>query len=224
LSVENERVYIREIDVVNGQTITRNEILLQINGKTYVHNHTELETQNGKLQIIYLEHTPEKEWFGTWEHRDPYTFAGNLTSPIPDKVHRLTTDYLRNFTGNYVFDSYKIIRSDNLRIDINLIKNTIIKIAYSQEKKCLTIPLHNLRSLYSNLFTVWKEPIDFVETSAEEPFRWIYAEGVGFSEERFFFYKGGIAFTYEYSGFDLDDDGERSKRKYIKYVVFLEKE
>jgi hypothetical protein len=54
LSVENENVYIREIDIVNGQTITRNEILLQFNEKTYAHNRTKLETQNGKMQIIYL--------------------------------------------------------------------------------------------------------------------------------------------------------------------------
>jgi hypothetical protein len=214
LSVENENVYIREIDVVNGQTITRNEILLQFNERTYAHNRTKLETQNGKMQIIYLEHIPETNRGGTWEYEDPYTFAGSLTSTIPDKVRRLTSDYLRNFAGRYVFDSYKIIRSENRIIDINLLKNAVFQIAYSQEKKCLTIPVYDLRGFY---YPVGRWQVDFVETSAEEPFWWAYGEGPGFFEERFFFYKGGIAFTYESSLFNLDDNSH----KYIKYVVFL---
>jgi hypothetical protein len=144
LSVENENVYIREIDMVNGQTVTRNEIRLQFDGKTCARNRTRLETQNGRIQIIYLEHIPEKEWLGTWEYEDPYTFAGNLNSPMSDKIFRLTTDYLKNFAGRYVFDSYKIIRSENKPIDISLIRNAIFQISYSQEKKCLTIPLHDL--------------------------------------------------------------------------------
>jgi hypothetical protein len=37
-----------------------------------------LETQNDRIQIIYLEHIPEKKWLGTWEYEDPYTFASNL--------------------------------------------------------------------------------------------------------------------------------------------------
>jgi hypothetical protein len=136
----------------------------------------------------------------------------------------LTTDYLRNFSGCYIFDSYKIIRSENRTIDINSAKNTIIKIAYSQEKKCLTIPLHDLCGFYSNLSGGWRWQIDFVETSAEEPFWWTYGEGIGFSEARFFFYKGGIAFTHEDSRFDFDEDGEITRKKYIKYVVFFKKE
>jgi hypothetical protein len=223
LSVDNGNVYIREIDIVNGQTINRNEIRLQFNGRTYVHNRTKLETQNGKIQILYLEHIPERDWLGTWEYEDPYTIAGNLNFPIPDKAYRLTTDYLRNFAGHYVFDSYKIIRSENKTIDISLIRNTTIQISYSQEKKCLIIPFHDLCSFYDDLTGVGKWQIDFVETIAEEPFWWTYGEGVGFSEDRFYFYKGGIAFTYEYSGVVFNDKHEAIRNKYIKYVVFFRK-
>jgi hypothetical protein len=60
LFVDNENVYIREVDIVNGQIITRNEIRLQFNGRTYAHNCTKLETQNDKIQIIYLEHIPKE--------------------------------------------------------------------------------------------------------------------------------------------------------------------
>jgi hypothetical protein len=222
LSVENGNVYIREIDVVNERTITRNEILLQFNGETYAHNHTELETQNGKIQIIYSEYLSGNYWVTT-KYEDPYTFAGNFTSPIPDKIRRLTTDYLKNFAGRYVFASYKIIRSENETIDMNLIKNTIAQIDYNQEKKYLTMSSISLRNL-SYFSKNSSEGHDFVETSAEEPFYWIYGEGVGFGEERFFLYKGGIAFTYEYSRFDHDEYGEITKHKYIKYVVFFKKE
>jgi TolB-like protein len=224
LSVERGNVYIREIDMVNGQTITRNEIALQFNGSTYGHNRTKLEIQNGKIQIIYLEHIPQEKWLGTWEYDDPYTFAGNLNVSMPDKVRRLTTDYLSNFAGRYVFDSYKIIRSENRTIDINVINNTIIQIAYSQEKKCLTIPFHDLCGFYDKWGGDGKRQIDFVETTADEPFWWTYGEGVGFSEDRFYFYKGGIAFTYESSGVDFDDNHEIISHEYIKYVVFFRKE
>jgi hypothetical protein len=141
---------------------------------------------------------------------------------MPDKVRRLTTDYLKNFAGRYVFDSYKIIRSENRTIDINLIRNVVIQIAYSQEKKCLTIPLHDLRSFYTDLTRVGRWQIDFVETSAEEPFWWTYGEGAGFLEDRFYFYKGGIAFTYERAGPAFNSDHE--VWSYIKYVVFFRKE
>jgi len=225
LSVENEKVYIREIDMADGQTVTRNEILLQFNGKTYAHNRTKLATRNGEMQIIYGEHIiPDHEWrLGTWEYDKPYTFAGALDSPLPDKVCRLTTDYLKHFAGSYVFDSYKLIRSENQTIDdVELIKNTVFQIAYRQEKKCLTVPLYDLCGFYMYLTvtggTKWL--LDFVETIPAEPFWWTYGEGVGFSEARFYFYKGGIAFTYEHSGIDFTID----EHQYIKYVVFFRKE
>ena len=63
--------------------------------------------------------------------------------------------------------------------------------------------------------------LDFIETSASEPFYWTYGEGAGYSEEKFWFYKGGIAISYEYSGLDFDDNV--TAKKYIKYVIFLKK-
>jgi len=60
LSVKDENVYIKEIDFVNEQTITRNEISLQFDGKTFSYNKTKLEKQKGNIQIIYLEHCPER--------------------------------------------------------------------------------------------------------------------------------------------------------------------
>jgi hypothetical protein len=224
LSINNGTVSIREVDVVNGRTIIRNEIILQYNGKTYAHNRTKLETQNDKIQIVYLEHIPERNWVRTWEYKEAYTFAGNLNSPMPDKVRRLTTGYLQSFTGRYVFDSYKIIRSKNETLDVDKTRSWIIEIAYNQEKKCLTIPLHDLCGFYQDLTDVERWQVDFVETIAEEPFWWTYGEGVGFSEERFYFYKGGIAFTYENSAFDLNDDYETIRSYYIKCVVFFKKE
>jgi hypothetical protein len=213
LTVENSNVYIREIDIINNKLVTRNEIRLRSNGKTYAHIRTRLEVQNGKLQIIYLEHIPAEDRAFIWEYQDPYTFAGNLNSPIPDKVFRLTTDYLITFSGQYIFDSYKIIRRENGRIDLNLIKDAVIQIAYNQEKKCLTIPPSDLNGFLYRYSGGSIYSVNFIETIAEEPFWWTYGEGGGFSEDKFYFYKGGIALNHESSGF-----GE-----YIKYVVFFKR-
>ncbi|MDR0387405.1 MAG: SH3 domain-containing protein [Treponema sp.] len=223
LFVDNGNVYIRELDIVNGQIKTRNRIRLRFDGKTYTHNQTKLETKNDKVQIIYLEHKPEEFWLGTWEYEDPYTFAGSLDLPIPDKVRRLSTDYLRTFAGRYVFDSYKLIRSQNETLDINLIESTVIQIAYNREKKCLTIPFNDLCGFYRGFDHVKNWQINFVETTAEEPFWWTYGEGVGYSEARFYFYKGGIAFTYGSFYWDITSNDE-SERIYIKYVIFFRKE
>ena len=43
------------------------------------------------------------------------------------------------------------------------------------------------------------------------------------SVQKFWFYKGGIAISYEYSSFDFDDEHNVTSKKYIKYVVFLKK-
>jgi len=218
LTVEDDdKVYIQEIDIINNKTITLNKIQLKFNGKTCINNKTKLEMQNGKIQIIYSENVSKESWPGKWDYEIPYTFTGSLNSPIPDEVHRLTTDYLKTFAGRYVFDSYKIIKSENKTINIENIKKAFIKIDYNQKKKCLTIPLHDLYNFFGGSEAKnW--PVNFVETTTEEPFWWIYSETAGFMEERFYFYKNGIAYNYEESSLHED------KSEYIKYVVFLKKD
>ena len=55
--------------------------------------------------------------------------------------------------------------------------------------------------------------LDFIEVSSTEPFFWSYGEAAGFKERKFWFYKGGIAVSYE----------EARPESYVKYVVFLKK-
>ena len=105
------------------------------------------------------------------------------------------------------------------------IENAKINIVYNESKKCLTVAYNDLSNInYPNKYYYdwWK--LDFVETSSTEPFFWKYGEGAGFSEEKFWFYKGGIAISYEYLTYDFDDNHEIKKHNYIKYVVFLKKE
>ena len=225
LSVENENVYIREIDIFNNETIVRNEIRLSFDGQTYVHNRTRLEMINGEMQIFYSEHIPDNVWRGTWDYRNAYTFAGNLVSSMPHHVFRLTTDYLITFSGQYIFDSYELINQENMTLDIDLIKRTVIQIDYDHLNKCLTISNDNLRSILRDLNR--DEKFNFIETLDNEPFWWIYGEGAGFSEERLFFYEGGIAFTYEFSGGIWGENAgvrERIGERYIKYVTFFRRD
>ena len=226
LSVENENAYIREIDVVNGEIIVRNKIMLEFNGRTYVHNQTKLETINGNFQIVYLEHAPVQVWRGWFEHEAPYTFAGYLSDLMPDMVYRLTTDYLIAFTGEYIFESYKILDQKNIEVDLDFIENTVMGIEYNHEEKYLTIPVQEFPGFYdSERQGRWFWDSNFIETLTTEPFVWWFGEGVGFDEITYFFYKGGIAITHEYSGWDeFDRNLERfTRNKYFKYVVFLEK-
>jgi hypothetical protein len=238
LSVENENVYIREIDIVNNELITRNEIQLQFNGRTFVHNievqvynSTRLLVQDGRIQIIYLEHYDriESGRYGVWEYQDPYTFAGSLNTPMSDRIIRLTTDYLTTFSGEYIFDSYKIVSQENWAIDTDFMMSATFNIDYNHEKKCLTIPTNNYNLYFyrrafgrSSPSERWR--FNFVETMAEEPFFWSVGEGMGgFFEQRFYFYKGGIAFTIESSNRDYDDELETTVESNIKYVVFFKK-
>lgn len=238
LSVENENVYIREIDIVNNELITRNEIQLQFNGRTFVHNievqvyySTRLVLQNGRIQIIYLENTSEirSRWISWWQYDDPYTFAGSLNTPMSDRIIRLTTDYLTTFAGEYIFDSYKIVSQENETIDTDLIMSATLNIDYNHEKKCLTIPPNNYnlyfyRRAFGTSSPSQNRQFGFVETMAEEPFYWAYGEGMrGSSERRFYFYKGGIAFTHESSFRDYGDDPETILEFNTKYVVFFKK-
>ena len=70
---------------------------------------------------------------------------------------------------------------------------------------------------------VKNRPVDFIETTAAEPFWWVYGEGAGFMEERFYFYKNGIACNYEESLIIYNDENE-SESTYIKYVVFFKRD
>ena len=222
LSVENENVFIREIDILNGKEIIRNEILLENDGNTYTHNCTRLETRDGKIQIVYQENVPEKSWLGSWNYNIPFTFAGYLNSAMPDTVIWLTTDFLIGFTGEYIFESYRILCQENIDINLDLIKDTLLKIDYSQKEKSLTIPYHDLTGFFERDDRKdWV--LNFVETQEKKPFWWTYGEGgAGFVEVRYFFLQGGIAFTYESSRNIRDENGNIIGNSYLKYIVFFE--
>ncbi len=211
LSVEDGKVFIREIDFTNQQKINRNEIQLNFDGETYAHNNTKLETQNGEIQIIYLEHRPKMYWDEIWDYDTPYTFAGDLNSNVPDNVRILTTDYLITFIGQYIFDSYKIIDQINTYVDIGNLESSTIRIEYNDKKKCL--------SFRCNLDNFRNRQIDFVETTEEKPFYWSLGESAGYTESIFYFYKNGIAFTYAQVRYTPDE----AKEQILKYVVFFRK-
>ena len=224
LFVEDEIVFIHEIDIINDGIKIKNVIQLEFNGITYVYNRTRLQMINGNIFIVYLENTPVTPWYGRnggwWEEDAPYTFAGNLNSSIPDIVFRLTTDYLLNFTGQYIFDSYIIMNNElETIVDINSFKNAVIEVGFDKKNKHLT--MSTLQSWQG-----WAgRQVNFVETQAKEPFWWTFSEGgFGSSEQMFFFYDDGIVFIYQ-QGFQgrLSDTGVRPVRWSLRYVLFFRK-
>ena len=206
LSYEDGKVYIREVDIIDGQTIIKNEIILNYNGITYGNSKTYLVKYGDGIAIMYLEHKLDSPWGEPWDYEVPYTYTSSLSSVFPDNLYRLTTDYLKSFAGTYEFDSYKILRSENSRLRTDLVEQSFVEIVYNQEEKCLA-----LLELGLTAFVKWQRY--FIETTPEDPFYWTFGEGVGFTEEKYFFYKGGIAFTYEHTKND----------EYLKYVVFYKK-
>jgi len=219
LSVKDKNVYIREIDLVKGQIITRKEILLPYNGKTFAHNRTMLETENGKIQILYLENAPEHTGRGPFEYEMPYTFAGNLDDPINDNVRKLTSDYLETFTGRYIFDSCKIIKSGRDEDFFNM-QNDALQVVYNKELKCLSV-------LFNDASSIFLSKLDFVETDDGRIFYWFFGEGAGYKEEKLYFYKGGIAYTLDENKPDFsseDEDGYPTRAINEKYVIFFKKE
>jgi len=220
LIVEDENVSIREIDIVDNKLIIRNEILLNYNEKTYVHNKTRLELLDDELQIIYGEYKPEKYGAEIWNFDKPYTYAGNLNLPIQENVKKLTTDYLITFTGEYVFDSYAIFEQENNKNKYDF-ENSKIEVFLNKEKKCLSI--RNDFNNFNNPFTYKIQQYDFIETNDNEPFYWLFGEASGYIEIKVFFYKGGIAFYYNKAlGYYIDEDvGYKSDLQ--KYIIFLEK-
>jgi len=220
LFVKDKNVYIKEIDLVRGKIITRNEILLQFDGITFSHNNTKLETQDGKIKIIYAEHTPEQPWRFPFEYKAPFSFVGNLDDPINEDVRKLTSDYLETFTGRYIFDSGKII-SSNVNKSFFPMRYDAIQIEYNQKLKCLTI----LFSEASHICIYNISASDFIETDNERIFYWANGEGPGYIDIRLYFYKNGIAFNCDcvYANLSVYEDGEM-RTVYERHVIFFRKE
>jgi hypothetical protein len=228
LSIENENVIIREIDVINDKIIIRKEIIFYHDGKTFVHERSRVHVVDGTIQILYLENVSENNYRGRFEHSEYFSFAGSINEPIPDSVKRLTSDYLQAFTGNYIFDSYSIIFSDNKNFDINLMKNTDLRIDYDIINKWLTINSFSSFRFFENIFPNGTLRHNFIETQEEEPFYWIFGErGGGYIEVILHFFKNGIVFFYEEWNSKCtasNPDYDTQHDEYIKYVVFFKKD
>jgi len=212
LIIEDENIFIREIDIIDKQIITRNEISLYFNGNTFVHNNTKLEMLGENLQIIYHEHRSERNRTEAWDFNMPYTFAGNLDSPMPHSVQRLTTDYLLSYVGEYVFDSYEILGRDTRHI---IDTESVFRISYNQEKKCLSVSNNHI---IPSSFQPDYVNTDFIQTTSAEPFYWLFGEAAGFIEVMTLFYKGGIIFYYN----DATVISEYESNS-ISYFVFYKK-
>lgn len=210
LVIENEKVFVKEIDIVNGEIITLKKTEFIFDGKTFAHNKSNIKINDkNQINIFYLENVPENQWLGTYEYDKPYTKVPNINY---NQLVNQTTDVLKNYAGVYKFDSFKIIKNENYIFPSLNVQNSKIDITYNEIKKCLSVKYSNLSNI------VVKEnsrnwTLDFIETSSNEPFFWTYGEGVGFKERKFWFYKGGIAVSYE----------EEKSESYVKCVVFLKK-
>ena len=210
LVIDNEKVFVKEIDIVNGEILTLKGSEFVFNGKTFAHNKSNIKLNDkNQINIFYLENVPENQWLGTYEYDKPYTKVPNINY---NQLVNQTTDVLKNYAGVYKFDSFKIIKNENYIFPSLNVQNSKIDITYNDIKKCLSVKYSNLSNI------VVKEnsrnwTLDFIETSSNEPFFWTYGEGVGFKERKFWFYKGGIAVSYE----------EEKSESYVKCVVFLKK-
>ncbi len=223
LIVKNEKVFVQEIDIIQNEIKILKENEFIFNGKTFAHYKSNIQIDdNNNIYIFYLENVPTEQWLGTYEYDMPYTKVPNIKSK---QLINQTSDVLKSYAGVYKFDSYKIIKNENKNLPTENIENAKINIVYNESKKCLTVAYNDLSNInnQNNYYYDWWK-LDFVETSSTEPFFWKYGEGAGFSEEKFWFYKGGIAISYEYLTYDFDDNHEIKKHNYIKYVVFLKKE
>lgn len=210
LVIDNEKVFVKEIDIVNGEILTLKGNEFVFNGKTFAHNKSNIKINDkNQINIFYLENVPENQWLGTYEYDKPYTKVPNINY---NQLVNQTTDVLKNYAGVYKFDSFKIIKNENYIFPSLNVQNSKIDITYNDIKKCLSVKYSNLSNI------VVKEnsknwTLDFIETSSNEPFFWTYGEGVGFKERKFWFYKGGIAVSYE----------EEKSESYVKCVVYLKK-
>jgi len=219
LSVENDVVYVREVDFINDQIIRRNEIRLDFDGVTYSFNNpgsvnnNKLEIQNGNIQIIYPA-VPGSFENETWDYSAPYTFAGTFDSPLSDNVQKLTAGHLTAFAGEYIFETFVSIENSDPYIKESLFSNKTIKVEYVQDKKCLA-----MESGILDILGIEMDFLYFSETTDEEPFFWQYGESAGYSEILLYFYEGGIILLHDSvagsgGGYDVDIK---------KYGVFFRK-
>ncbi len=223
LSISNSMVVISEIDIFNGNKIIRNQITLEFDGRTFSNGNNYLKTDGDQIYIYYQENVPDRKWLGTWEYRQPYIFAGSIDAPLQLIVQQFTSDYLTNFAGRYVYESHSIMEHENLEFDIEQIQNSEIELTFSSEMKSLVVPIRALHRIYAENSRVGDFDLYFVETQADTPFHWTFGEGVGFREVRLFFYKGGIALTFEENGVEFNDDREVTAETSLKYVVYFTK-
>ena len=210
LVVDNEKVFVKEIDIVNGEIKILKETEFVFNGKTFSSGKSNIKINDkNQIRIFYLENAPEKTWLGTFEHDKPYTKVPNINYT---QLKNQTTDVLKNYAGVYQYDSFKIIDSKDFPLTESYFENAKINIVYNDSNKFLSVNYRDLSNLTMSYIKA-NNKLDFIETSSTEPFYWTYGEGVGFIESKFWFYKGGIAVSYE----------KKSEENYIKYVVFLKK-
>ncbi len=223
LTVERSIAYLREIDIVDGELIYRNEMILEFDGKTYSYEDNYLQQSGDAIHIYYRNNVPEDTWLGTWDYRLPYTFAGSTDLPVSDSVKQYTTDYLSRFAGTYDYDSHSILPVQNETLDVDRIRSARITVDYDQSMKSLLVRQHDLYRIYGGESRIRNWELSFIETQPGVPFFWSYGEGFGFSEVRFFFHKGGIAVTYESRGYQVDENREIIGHNIMKYVVFYRK-
>ena len=211
LTVEDGRVFVREIDIVNEEVVVRNEIPLYFDGNTFLHNNTRLEIQNGQLQIIYKKNITEDNPSVIWDFDMPYTFENDLNASFSQSLQRLSTDYLQSFSGNYVMDSFKIIEQKNWGFNERNYENLLLQVQFNQQNKCLTF--------FSRYFFLNKSNfrLDFVETTHEAPFFWQLEESPeGYKESLLYFYEGAIVLFIN----NLHHAGEDNER-ILNYVVLF---
>lgn len=220
LVVDNEKVFVKEIDIVNGDIKILKETEFVFNGKTFASGKSNIKINDkNQINIFYLENAPEKTWLGTFEHNKPYIKVPNINYT---QLKNQTTDVLKNYAGVYQYDSFKIINSKNFPLTESYFENAKINIVYNDSKKFLSVNYRDLSNLTMSYIKA-NNKLDFIETSSTEPFYWTYGEGVGFSESKFWFYKGGIAVSYEKKSYEFDANHDVKEENYIKYVVFLKK-
>ena len=220
LMVQNGKVFVKEIDVRQGKTVILKESEFSYKKNTFCHNNSCIKIdENKQISIFYLENAPEQVWSGSFEYENPYTRVSGIDSA---QLMSQTSDVLRNYEGTYKYDSYKIIKQENKKLQVKNIENVKIDITYNEAKKCLSAKYTNLRNVAAGNGGDRKS-FDFIETSSTDPFYWTYAEGPGFEEEKLWFYKGGIAVSFECKECDFDDDFNVTEKRSLKYVVFLKK-
>ena len=216
LSVEGHHVFVSEINIVDGQVLEYNKIEFTRSGSYYTHGKSSIENYTGKLIIYYVEHIPN-EIYLAWTYDEAYTFAAGPDDFLNPAVFALTKDYLSLYAGEYVFDSIEIITLENIDVNMEKLKASRINIGYDERKKCLVGSEKQLLAANEEQFFY------FIETSAGEPFYWMFAEGVGFVELKYWFCYGGIACSEELSSYDFDDEHNVTKELKRKYVAFYKK-